>query len=182
MGKYVLKWCSVGKVKDIYSVIREQPESASAKLYPQLSPPGVYLFLDDSKRVIDVGEANPKARMKLRHRIRNEIYHTSYFANKLVKLGMDRNAQLELSVKVATVEQGIDFLGSSPEEVDNHLRIIERALICETDPWSNSHGGVNEWRKEDVEIVNLDDHDPLDQTITCLEGRKCPKKWSHQQV
>lgn len=176
MRKYVLKWFNLGKVKDIYPIIREQPESVSAKLYPQLLPLGIYLFLDDRKRMIDVGEANPKARMKLRHRIRNEIYENSYFADKLRRLGMDRSAQLELSVKVATVEQGIDF-SESPEEIDKHLHLIEKALICETDPWSNSHGGVDNWgKREELEIVNKGEHDPLNPTITRFKEEQCPKR------
>lgn len=62
MRKYVLKWSSLGKVKDIYPIIRESQVSVSDKLYPQLKKSGVYLFLDDQKGVIDVGEANPAGR------------------------------------------------------------------------------------------------------------------------
>jgi len=174
MRKYVLKWFNLGKVKDIYPVLREQNVSVSDKLFHQLKESGLYIFLDDQKGIIDIGEANPKGRA-LRNRIRNEVYDNSSFSQKLSKLGMDKHAQLDLTVKVATVEQGIDF-NAPPEEIDGHLRLIERALICVTDPWSNSHGDINKWRREEVEIVNLGDHDPLAPTIIRLKG-KCPKKW-----
>jgi hypothetical protein len=176
MRKYVLKWSTLGKEKDIYPLLRGKV-SVSDKLYPQLCNFGVYLFLDDEKGIVDVGKANPKGRA-LRTRTRNEIYESSAFVSKLTELGMDRNAQLDLTVKVATVEQGIDS-GLSPEEVDKHLRLIESALICETDPWSNSHGGMNKWNKEEVEIVNLGDYAPLAPTIVRLKG-ECPKRWSRQ--
>jgi len=176
MRKYVLEWSNLGKVKDVYPILRGHV-SVSDKLYPQLWESGVYLFLDDQKGIIDVGEANPKGR-GLRNRIRNEVYENSHFAHKLRELGMDRQAQLGLTVKVATVEQGIDFLEASPEEIDRHLRLIESALICETDPWSNSHGGIDKWRREEVEVVNLGDHDPLAPNIVMWKGKECPKKWS----
>lgn len=53
--------------------------------------------------------------MKLRHRIRNEVGDNSYFTHKLRKLGMDRSEQIKLSIKVASVEQGIDF-SETPEK------------------------------------------------------------------
>jgi len=174
MRKYILRWFNLGKVKDIYPVLREKTAPVSDKLYPPLRKPGIYMFLDDQKGVVDVGEANAKTRA-LRTRIRNEIYDNSYFAGKLRKLGMDRGAQLDLTVKVATLEEGIDFSELSPEEIDRHLRLIESVLICETDPWSNSHGGIDNWTKEEVEIVNLGDYDPLPPTIVRSKGR-CPKK------
>lgn len=46
MQKYVLKWSKLGKVKDIYPIIRERQVSVSDERYPQLKEPGVYLFLD----------------------------------------------------------------------------------------------------------------------------------------
>lgn len=175
MRKYVLRWSNIGKVKDIYPILRERPVSVSDELFPQLKELGVYLFLDEQKGVIDVGEANPTGR-GLRNRIRNEIYVNSAFSGKLNNKGMDRTAQLELTVKVATVEQGVDF-SDTPEEIDKHLHLIERALICETDPWSNSHGGVDNWRnREEVEIVNLGACAPLNPTIKRFKGESCPKK------
>jgi hypothetical protein len=178
MRKYVLKWSNLGKAKDLYSILRG-PVSLSDKSYPQLRKSGIYLFLDDQKGVIDVGEANAKRR-GLRTRVRNEIYPNSYFAHKLRELGMDSQAQRDLAVKVATVEEGIDFLEESPEEVDSHLRLIESALICETDPWSNSHGGIDKWRREEVEVVNSGDHDPLAPDIVMRKGKECQKKWSRK--
>lgn len=177
MRKYVLKWFNLGKVKDIYPILREKRAADSDKLYPQLLESGVYLFLDDEKGIVDIGEANPKGRA-LRTRIRNEIYENSAFRRKLTELEMDAHVQLDLTVKIATVEHGIDY-ELSPEEVDKHLRLLESALICETDPWSNSHGGINKWKREEVEIVNLGDYAPLAPTIVRLKG-KCRKRWSRQ--
>jgi hypothetical protein len=174
MRKYVLKWSNLGKVKDIYPIIRERHVSISDEQYPQLKEPGVYVFLDDQKGIIDVGEANPAGR-GLRNRIRNEIYENSAFSKKLIGLGMSRPAQLDLTVKVATVEQGIDF-SEIPEEIDKHLRLIEKVLICETDPWSNSHGGVDNWGKRaEVELVNVGEHNPLNTTIKRFKEEQCPK-------
>jgi hypothetical protein len=82
MRKYVLKWSNLGRVKDIYPIIRERQVSVSDEQYPQLKEPGVYLFLDDQKGIVDVGEANPGGR-GLRNRIRNEIYANSAFSKKL---------------------------------------------------------------------------------------------------
>jgi hypothetical protein len=175
MRKYALKWSNLGKVKDIYPIIKERPVSVSDELFPQLKARGVYLFIDDQKGIIDVGEANPAGR-GLRNRIRNEIYANSAFSKKLIDLGMERPAQLDLTVKVATVEQGIDF-SESPEEIDKHLHLIEKALICETDPWSNSHGGVDNWgNREEVEIANQGECKPLNPTIKRFKKEQCPKR------
>jgi hypothetical protein len=68
MQKYVLEWTDLGRGKDIYPILRAY-ESVCAKhpkLGPALTPEGIYLFFDDSNRVIDVGKANPNHRMKLR--------------------------------------------------------------------------------------------------------------------
>jgi hypothetical protein len=156
MLDYVLKWFDLGRVKDIYPIVRAR-ESVCAKhstLGPALTPAGIYMFLDDCKRTIDVGKANPNHRMKLRWRLRNEVFGNSASADKFRKnLGMDENALFELSLKVAHVEHGIDF-SKTFKEIDSHLLLIERALICETDPLSDSHGGVEKWEKEELEIVN----------------------------
>jgi hypothetical protein len=175
MKSYILKWHKLGKVEDIYPILRGRVY-LSDKLFPHLRKSGIYLFLDDQKGVVDVGEANPKGRA-LRNRIINEIYENSAFFRKLEKWGMDRPSQREFIVKIAAVEQGIDYANASPEEIDAHLRLIESALICQTDPWSNSHGGIDEWRKEEVDIVNLGDYNPLPPKIVIMRGQKCPRIW-----
>jgi hypothetical protein len=139
-----------------------------------LTPAGIYIFFNDFGRVIDVGEANPNHRMKLRWRIRNEIYDNSASVKKFRDIGIEHDALFELTIKVAHVIQGINHFDDT--ETDKSLRLIERALICETDPLSHSHGGVEQWHEEEIQITNIGDFEPLKAIIKRFTGEYCQKQ------
>jgi hypothetical protein len=176
VNRYTLNWSNLGKVNELYRILRNETVTISDKKYLQLKQPGLYMFLDESKGIIDVGEANGKGRA-LRTRLRNEIYENSAFSKKITRFGMLRPEQLNLIVKCALVEEGIDYSALSPEEIDKQLKLLEKALICATDPWAYSHGGVKKWRQDEIMIVNHGDYSPLDSTMSIKVG-KCLRKWN----
>ncbi len=172
MRKYVLEWSIIGKVKELYPLLRGKTVRDSDHIFPQLMKPGIYMFLNDQGHVVDIGEANAYKR-GLRKRIRNEIYENSQFSKKLKNMKMERSEQLELALKVGIVKEGIDF-SRAPEDVDKHLRFIERALICHTDPSAHSHGGVENWAcREEIEITNYGDCSPLKSIVKICPRELC---------
>jgi len=137
MDKFTLTWYGPFPVTELRKHIFEESikDSLTDPNYSCFSKCGAYIFMDQSSRVLYVGQTRRKGN-SLRTRIREYLKGEYELSHRLERNGIDIDS---LSVIVAPV-------ADDQAELYNNLQKIERILQLELNPPGN---------EDDMKIVNL---------------------------